>query len=235
MSRSLLVKFYVLLRLLIRRLAFRRLPSLHFGKCVSYDLFTEFEGYNQIGDQVDVSSSKIGRGTYLGNFCCIRNSKIGRFCSLADNVRMGIGTHPTRQFVSTHPAFFSPIGQSGFTFVKECHFEELPKASVEGTITNYSVIVGNDVWIGSGVRIMDGVNIGDGAIIGAGAVVTKDVEPYGIYTGVPARLRRMRFESNEIEYLQAFNWWNRDMDWLRANSKIFLDIEKLMSDFPDVQ
>ena len=83
--------------------------------------------------------------------------------------------------------------------------------------------IGNDVWIGSHVLILDGVSVGDGAIIATGAVVTKDIEPYSIYGGVPARLIRYRFSQERINYLLNFSWWNKDEDWLFNHIKEFSD------------
>ena len=86
-------------------------------------------------------------------------------------------------------------------------------------------MIGNDVWIGSNVIIMSGVRIGDGAVIAAGAIVTKNVEPYSIVGGVPAKTIRRRFEENQIEYLRKIEWWNRSEDWIKKNAASFTDIE----------
>jgi tetrahydrodipicolinate N-succinyltransferase len=95
----------------------------------------------------------------------------------------------------------------------------------------YVVEIGNDVWIGNNVLIMDGVKIGDGAIIGAGAVVIKDVPPYAIVGGVPARLIRYRFNEEQRKFLLEFQWWAKDLQWIRENYIIFSSIEKFMEKF----
>src|SRR5690606_12842951 len=112
----------------------------------------------------------------------ISDARIGRFCSIGSDARIGLGgTHPTDR-VSTHPAFYSPMPRSQLTFAQKASFEEYPG----------SVIIGNDVWIGAGATIVDGVSIGDGAIVAARSMVTKDVPPYAIVGGVPSKLIRYR-------------------------------------------
>jgi acetyltransferase-like isoleucine patch superfamily enzyme len=104
--------------------------------------------------------------------------------------------HPINSF-STHPVFYSNRGQTTKSFTSENKFEELKP-----------VHVGNDVWIGASAVVMDGVTISDGAIIAAGAIVTKDVRPYAIVAGVPAKEVRRRFDDNKIEELLEWKWWN---------------------------
>jgi tetrahydrodipicolinate N-succinyltransferase len=83
--------------------------------------------------------------------------------------------------------------------------------------------------------LIDGVTIGDGAIIGAGAVVTKDVPPYAIVGGIPARLIKYRFEPDEIEFLLKLKWWDKDLEWIKNNSKLFNNIKKLMQSYTEQQ
>ena len=89
--------------------------------------------------------------------------------------------------------------------------------------------IGNDVWIGANAIVLDGVTIGDGAIISAGAIVNKNVPPFSIYGGVPARLIRFRFEENEIEFLKKFKWWDKDLNWIKTHTPYFKDIKELIS------
>lgn len=180
---------------------------------------TYFEGRNVIGEDTSFSGS-IGYGSYIGNNCKIQ-AKVGKYCAIANGVMTISGRHPTSDFVSIHPAFFSTKKQAGFTYVEKDSFEELLYAE-----DTYSVVIGNDVWIGASSLILNGVTIGDGAIVAAGAVVTKDVEPYAIVGGVPARLLKWRFSKEDIEFLKEHQWWEQSESWIRRNVEKFQSIQK---------
>lgn len=173
--------------------------------------------YNKIGANCYLYKCEVGKYTYMADHVAMMNTKIGNFCSIAAGVGVSLGKHPTTQFVSTHPAFFSLNRQCGTTFADEQHFEEMVNTSI-----------GNDVWIGYNAIILDGLEIGDGAIIGAGAVVTKNVPPYAIVAGNPARIIKYRFKEDEIDFLLRYKWWEKDPVWIRKNHKLFHDIKLLM-------
>jgi len=181
------------------------------------------EGLNKILPKSEISGSRIGIGSYIGRNCVLPQTLIGRFCSLAGNIKVIRGSHPSNTFVSTHPAFFSPLKQAGFTFSEKLLFEELVYIDQD---KKYFVEIGNDVWIGEGVMLMQGIKIGDGAIIGAGAIVTKDIEPYSICVGIPAKTIKYRFPPEQIEWLLEIKWWNYPIEEIKRNSHLFNNIEE---------
>lgn len=216
----------LLLPISVRKWWHRLLMKIRYEVKMSYgsevNKSDHFEGKNALGSNTRVYDSFMGLGSYIANNSVIERTKIGRFCSIGDNVRTCLGIHPTFRYVSTHPAFYSLQAVAGFTFVKEQKFAEHKYIDNE---QKYVVEIGNDVWIGNNVMIMDGVRIGDGAIIATGAVVTKDVEPYSIVGGVPAKLIRYRFPKDVIDFLLRVKWWNKDHKWLAANANIMTDIK----------
>ncbi len=172
----------------------------------------------RLGGPVYIAASSIGDYTYIETGCRISHATIGRYCSIAPYTLVGLAEHPTERFVSTHPIFYQHAPNYGYDFV--------PTDVYRGV---NSTTVGNDVWIGAGSCIKGGISLGDGAVIGAGAVVTKDVEPYAIYGGVPARLIRYRFDPQTVEFLLKFRWWERGISWLRGHSTELQDIALLRS------
>ena len=178
-----------------------------------------FEGYNKIGNNT-LFSGKIGYCSYIGDDSYIV-AEIGRYCSIGSNVKVAIGKHPSRDFVSTHPAFFSPsLSKCGKTFVQEMLFDE----------KNHTTSIGNDVWIGEGVLILEGATIGDGAIIAAGAVVSSNVEPYSIVGGVPAKIIRYRFGECQRRRLANIKWWEMSESWILSHVKYFNNINLFLED-----
>lgn len=182
---------------------------------------TIFEGYNLLGAGARLTDSVIGYASYLAKEVNLYKVSIGKYTAIGPGVSNVLGTHPTHQFVSIHPCFYSLRKQVGFTYAKEQLFEEYSYADVEEKYVN---IIGNDVWIGQGAMLIQGVTIGDGAIIAAGGVVTKDVPPYAIVGGVPARIIGWRFEEQEREYLMNLKWWEKDVDWIAEHAGMFSNI-----------
>lgn len=134
-----------------------------------------------------------GFSSYINSGLIRSYCEIGRYCSIGRNVSIGLGSHDTN-CLSTSP-FLSHLASG----------ESLKLAS---QTPKRRVIIGHDVWIGDNVCIASGITIGHGAVIAAGAVVTKNVPPYSIYGGVPAKKIKMRFEKNVIEKLIKTEWWN---------------------------
>jgi len=189
---------------------------------------TELEGRNKICRNTNICNSYIGFASYIGENSKLFNSKIGKFCSIAENVKLISGQHPTKVFVSTHPAFFSDLKQSGFSFVEKSVFNENKYADEK---SKKLLVIGNDVWIGANVSILEGSIIGDGAIVATGAVVIGNLDPYTIYGGVPAKKIGCRFTDEEIEFLLKFKWWDKEENWLRNNSIYFQDIKQFIFNF----
>ncbi len=173
-----------------------------------------------VDDDVAVHNSHVGDYTYIGPRSVICDTQLGKFCSIAPESYIGMGTHPTGSFVSTHPIFYLSKPRRNWSIVDKDHLAQFSPTKI-----------GNDVWIGVRAAVKDGINIGDGAIIGAGAIVTKDVPPYAIYVGVPAKLMRYRFSEEQINFLLSFKWWDKDDKWFRANYKKLHDIEELMREY----
>lgn len=204
--------FYSLFSKKVRVIPFSRIDSK-----------SSFEGKNYIGRKSIVLCTKLGRYSYMGSNCVFTNSKIGRFCSISSNVKIITGKHPSSVFVSTHPVFYSANHPTGNTFVKENLFEEF-----ERTANGKDIEIGNDVWIGRNVLLMGGISIGDGAIIAAGSIVTKDVEPFTIVAGIPAKVVRRRFNDEDCCKLQNIKWWEWDDEKLKKNSCLFSDIDSFL-------
>jgi len=174
--------------------------------------------YITIHDNCYLYKSHIGRHAYISDSSVLLRAKIGGFCSIGGRVNVGLWRHPTSEFISTYPAFFSTnnIGCRE-SFVCTQVFDEEPRETV----------VGNDVWIGRDVIIPGGVKINDGAIIAAGSVVVKDVPSFGIVGGNPARLLKYRFPQQVRELLSAISWWNWSDDKIKqfAAAGAFRNIE----------
>lgn len=139
------------------------------------------------------------------------------------------GVHPiTRPFVTTSPFFYSSKGQNGHRLYDKSLIEEVRYADES---RRYSVVIKNDCWIGYGAYLINGVTIGNGAIVLAGAVVTKDVPPYAIVGGVPAKVIKYRYDEETIDLLLKSKWWEKDIEWLTLNKELFVDLDLFVKYF----
>ncbi len=176
-----------------------------------------FGNYNIIGSHCVVSNTTLGNYSYINSYSYILWATIGKYCSIGPNVKIAPGKHPSSVFVSTHPITFNPQGNFLKNFLKESKFKNFEQ-----------VTLGNDIWIGANSIIIDGITIANGAIVAANSVVVKDVGPYEIVGGNPAKLIKKRFSEEQIECLNELEWWNKDDDWLQANISKFWNIEELI-------
>lgn len=161
----------------------------------------------------------IDRNSYISlPFIIDKDTKIGKFCSIAQGVKLGLSFHPLDR-LSTHC----------FTCSKdiEGNYQEIiiPDENIIPWKTTKPITIENDVWIGLGAIIKDGITIHNGAVIGAGAVVTKDVPPYAIVAGVPAKIIKYRFSKPIIDKLLELEWWNYPEEFI-ANNLPFDNVEK---------
>lgn len=163
---------------------------------------------------VKIKGSEIGAYTYIANNTDVENAKVGKFCSIADHCRIGMGGH-TLTHLSTSPVFTERVNACRVSWTDK----DVNK------VKSRSVTIGNDVWIGSHVLINGGVKIGDGAVIGAGAVVVKDVPPYAVVGGVPAKIIKYRFSDDVIARLTEMKWWDWPEERLREHIDRFQQSE----------
>lgn len=170
-----------------------------------------------------VTNTRLGRWTEVGEGCSLNEvdfgdysyivdggqaiyATIGKFANIAAATRINPGNHPTWRVTQHH-----------FMYRASNYFDDADdEADFFQWRRDHRVTIGHDVWIGHGAIIMPGITVGDGAVIGTSAVVTKDVAPYTIVAGVPARQLRHRFDPAIAERIRALAWWDWDHATLRA-------------------
>ena len=200
-----------------------KLNRFHKGKNCYFDISATIID-SEVGNNVymlggNISSANIGNRTYFNENIQAKNFVIGNYCSVGSDVTIGVSLHPI-DLISTHPCFYS--NNKGFeTFADKMYFKEETKL----------ITIGNDVWLGSKATIMPGVTINDGAIVAYGSLVTKDVPPFAIVAGVPAKIIKYRFNDDVINELLRIKWWDWNDTFIKEHYKLFLDIPAFVNFF----
>ena len=176
---------------------------------------SEIDKTSRVCSGSNVLSCKMGRYSYIGNNCTVAHCEIGSFCSIADHCMIGGASHPMDR-VTTSPVM------TGEKNCMKANFSDKSYNAYQKTI------VGNDVWIGDGCHIKSGVTLSDGCVIGMGSVVTKDVGPYEVWAGNPAKLIKKRFDDETIDRLLRTEWWKMSDEQLRSYAPYFNDPETFL-------
>lgn len=209
--------FYLLVKNVIKFFYYLSQSELNLGSVFKVITKSKFDKNTLVYSPCSISEVIIGYGTYIASHSNVHNTTIGKFCSIGPNFFCGYGIHPING-ISTSPMFYSTKKQNGITL-----------SCKDKIIEREPIIIGNDVFIGANVTVLDGVKIGDGAVIGAGAVVTKDIPPYAIALGVPARVVKFRFDDIIITKMLKIQWWNWPEDQLKEIEQEFFSVRDFVS------
>lgn len=173
--------------------------------------------YVEIGRRNTIESCHIGNGTYTCEFTIIKYATVGKFCAISWNVSIGGANH------DIHRLAVSPVHRILQEKMTEAY----------SSFNNEECHIGNDVWLAAGCHVLRNVTIGNGVVVGANSVVTKDIPPYAIAVGSPAKVIGYRFSQEIIDKLEEIRWWDFPVEVLHECRKIFTrelkkeDVEEL--------
>ena len=211
MLYNMLRKFYLFLFWSIKSKRLKlQIGSFNISSKVKVGKYVRIRKGCELGADVE-----IGDYSYIsGPRSYVEAAQIGKYCSIARQVVIGVSDH-NYKWVSTHPF----LVESAYNIIRKdiCQQQKLRP------------IIGNDVWIGINCIIARGVKVGDGAVIAAGSIVTKDVAPYSIVGGIPARHIKYRFEEHICQYLIDIKWWDWDEKKIIENIDMFYNIERFIT------
>jgi acetyltransferase-like isoleucine patch superfamily enzyme len=201
----------------------KRFPDSRVYQGASVDDASVIGKYVVLFQNVILQNTTVAEHSYIQKNTTLLNTQVGRFCSIAQDVCIGPINHPINM-VSTSPVFYDKDQPLPFFYVDHDDFR------VDEAIFT---VIEADVWIGQGAMIMPGVTVGVGAVIGAGSIVTKNVEPYSVSAGVPARHIKWRFSETTREGLINSQWWTFNEEKLASLSPVFNEpnafLKKLIS------
>lgn len=169
---------------------------------------SEFTKSSEIRSFAVLYHSKVGRYSRVNSNCKLVFTTVGNFTAIGKDTVIGLGRHPLN-YVSTNSIFYKKNRMRN-DWATQIDFKQ-----------NLPIKIGNDVWIGRDSKIMDGVTIGDGAVVATGSIVTKDVPPYTIVGGVPAKVIKYRFPEEVIEKLMKLKWWDFSDEKIKKHKSFF--------------